>query len=195
MRLYEPFKIKDVNFKSRITYPPMVPFGIQEGEDYALGEEVLTYYKERIHGNLGLLITQCFSVVSQDVGLRGFGLDRPKQREDLGKLINLCHDNDTKIIVQLGYPSKGHHRHEKIDYWTREELKSIEDSFVDCAKVAKDLGADGVELHGANMFFLNLFSSPVSNHRTDEYGGDLDGRLRLAKNIINRIKEFVLNTF
>lgn len=195
MKLYEPFQIKNVKFKSRITLPPMVPFGIQEGEDYALGEEVLAYYKERIHGKLGLLITQCFSVVSQDVGLRGFGLDKPRQREDLGKLIKLCHENDTKIIVQLGYPSKGHHRHEKIDHWTQEELKSIEDSFVRCAKAAKDLGADGVELHGANMFFLNLFSSPISNTRTDEYGRDLEGRLHLAKNIIRRIKEFADDNF
>lgn len=106
MKLYEPVKIKNVNFKSRITFPPMVPFGIKEGEDYALGEEVLTYYEERIHGNLGLLVTQCFSVVSQDVGLRAFGLDKPRQREDLGKLIELCHKNDTKIIVQLAYTKK-----------------------------------------------------------------------------------------
>jgi 2,4-dienoyl-CoA reductase-like NADH-dependent reductase (Old Yellow Enzyme family) len=195
MKLYEPFKIKNVNFKSRITCPPMVPFGIQEGEDYSLGEEVLAYYKERIHGKLGLLITQCCSVVSQDVGLRGFGIDKPKQREDLKKLIDISHANDTRIIVQLGYPSKGYHRHEKIEHWSKSELKEIESSFIECAKAVKELGADGVEIHGANMFFLNLFSSPISNKRTDEYGGDLKGRLHLAQNIINGIKEFADENF
>lgn len=190
MKLYEPLTIKNVTLQSRITMAPMVPYGIEEGEDYSLGEEVLDYYRQRIHGRLGLVVSQCFSVVEQDVGLRSFGLSKPKQKEDLKKLIDLCHKNGTKVLIQLGYPSKGHHRHDTIEHWTVEELKGIEDAFVDCAKTVKSLGGDGVELHGANMFFLNLFSSPISNHRTDAYGGDLKGRLHLAERIIHEIQKF-----
>lgn len=195
MKIYEPYKIKDVMFQSRIVLPPMVPFGIQEGQDDSLGKEIIEYYRRRVKGKLGLVITNAFSVVQRDEGLRAFGLEKPKQRESLKELIDLCHANGTRIFVQLAYPSKGHHRHEKIDHWTKEELKEIEDRFVSCARIVKDLGADGVELHGANMFFLNLFSSPISNNRTDEFGGDLNGRLRLAGNIIRRIQQFADEKF
>lgn len=189
-KLYEPYEIKSIQFKNRITMAPMVPFGVPGGEENSLGEDVLDYYRERIKGDLGLVVTHCFSVLEQDVGLRAFGLNNEKQKADLKKLVDMCHGNGTKIIVQIGYPSKGHHRHEKINSWTAEQLHHIEDLFVESARAVKEQGADGIELHGANMFFLNLFSSPISNTRTDEYGGNLEGRLHLAGNIIRRIKEF-----
>lgn len=195
MLLAEPYQIKNVKFQSRITVAPMCPFGVKAGEDDSLGEEILEYYKKRIQGNLGLLITQCFTVISRDVGLRSFGLTKPKQLEDLRTLVKIAHDNGTKIMVQIAYPSGGHHRHDTIDFWRHDELKEIEDMFVQCAYNAKQAGCDGVELHGANMFFLNLFSSPITNHRIDEYGGDVYGRLHLASNIINRIKEFADDDF
>ena len=195
MKIYEPYTIKGVTFKNRIVLPPMNPFGIQEGEDASLGDDIIAYYERRIKGNLGLLITNAFAVTRKGNILRPLCMTSPKQQESLKKLIDLCHAYDTRIFVQIAYPSKGHHRHEKIDHWTREELQEIEDQFVECARIAKDLGADGVEIHGANMFFLNLFSSPISNDRTDEFGGDLEGRLRLAANIIRRIREFADDKF
>ncbi len=190
MKILEPIKIKKVTLKSRVVLAPMVPFGIKEGKGYSLGEEVLKYYKDRIHGALGLVITNCISVISEDVGLRNFGIENRYQKEDLKKLINMCHENDTKILIQLGYPSKGHHRHETITQWSISELEEIRDAFVSAAKTAEELGADGVELHGANMFFLNMFSSPITNTRTDIYGGDVKGRLRLAKEILTQIRTF-----
>lgn len=195
MKLYEPYKIKGVTLQSRIAMAPMCPFGVAAGEDESLGEEILDYYRRRIQGKLGLLITQCFSVVSKDVGLRSFGLSEPKQKEDLAKLAAIAHENGTKIIVQLGYPSGGHHRHDTIDFWREDELAQIEALFVERARTVKEAGCDGVELHGANMFFLNLFSSPITNHRIDEFGGDVEGRLHLAGNIIRRIREFADENF
>lgn len=195
MKILEPIKIKEVTLKSRVVLAPMVPFGIKEGKGYSLGKEVLNYYKDRIHGELGLVITNCISVVSEDVGLRNFGIENRYQKEDLKKLINLCHENDTKILIQLGYPSKGHHRHETITQWSIPELTKIKDTFVAAAKTAKELGADGVELHGANMFFLNMFSSPITNTRTDQYGGAVKGRLRLAKEILAEIQTFADEKF
>lgn len=195
MKILEPIKLKEVPLKSRVVLAPMVPFGIKEGPEYSLGEEVLEYYRKRIHGDLGLVITNCISVISHDVGLRNFGIGNSSQKADLKKLIDMTHANGTKILVQLGYPSKGHHRHEKITQWTISQLEQIREEFVEAARTAKELGADGVELHGANMFFLNMFSSPITNTRTDRYGGDVKGRLCLAKEILEEIKTFSDDTF
>lgn len=188
MKLYEPVKVKNLTFKSRIVMPPMVPFGVPGGEDTTLGENILAYYAKRIHGPLGLVITHSFSVTAGKAMMGGYGLNKESHTPDLARLAEMCHAGGTKIFAQLGYPSKGHHRHEKIDHWSREELQTIENEFVYSAALAKKAGCDGVEIHGANMFFLNLFSSPITNTRTDEYGGSLPGRLRLASNIIKRIK-------
>lgn len=195
MKLYEPIKIRNVTFPSRIVMAPMCPFGVEAGEDESLGEEILAYYERRLQGKLGLLITQCFNVLSKDVGLRSFGLSKKKQRDDLKRLAEISHERGVKIIAQIAYPSGGHHRHDTIDFWKKEELEEIENLFVEAARVVKEAGCDGVELHGANMFFLNLFSSPITNHRIDEYGGDVKGRLHLAGNIIRRIKEFADENF
>ncbi len=195
MKLLEEVQVKNVSFQNRIAIAPMCPFGIEAGEDESLGEGILEYYKRRLETKPGLLITQAFKVKEDKSVLRGFGITSKRQLEDIRKLADLAHENGVKIITQLAYPSDGHHRHDTIDFWRKDELKEIEDSFVKAAYNAKEAGCDGIELHGANMFFLNLFSSPITNHRIDEFGGDVNGRLHLARNIISRIKEFADENF
>ena len=61
---------------------------------------------------------------------------------------------------------------------THDELDEIRDQFVDCARRGADAGFDLLELHCAHGYLLSGFLSPVTNRRTDEYGGDVEGRLR-----------------
>jgi len=195
MRIYEPFRIKNVEFQNRVAIAPMCPFGVEDGPGESLGEKIIDYYRKRLETKPGLVITQAFKVSNQDSVLRGFGISTKQQLSDLKKLADIAHENGVRIIAQLAYPSNGHHRHDTIDFWRHDELKQIEDDFVQAAYNAKEAGCDGIELHGANLFFLNLFSSPITNHRIDEFGGDVNGRLRLASNIIRRIKEFADDNF
>ena len=73
---------------------------------------------------------------------------------------------------------------------TKEE---IEEKIADMAKLsafAKKCGYDGVEIHGMHWgYLLDQFAMAYTNHRTDEYGGDLEGRLLIHKKIIRAIKE------
>lgn len=66
----------------------------------------------------------------------------------------------------------------------------MRDEFINGARICKDAGLDGIELHGAHSFFLNMMVSPLSNRREDEYGGDINGRLFLLKEIIECIQDF-----
>ncbi len=71
---------------------------------------------------------------------------------------------------------------------TNKEIKKLISKFVKAAERAKNTGADGVELHMAHGYLLQQFLSPVSNNRTDEYGGDFNGRMRFITEIISGIQ-------
>lgn len=68
------------------------------------------------------------------------------------------------------------------------EIKKIIQQFVDGAVRAKKAGADGVELHAAHGYLIQQFLSPYTNHRTDEYGGSLENRMRFLLEILQGIK-------
>jgi 2,4-dienoyl-CoA reductase-like NADH-dependent reductase (Old Yellow Enzyme family) len=67
-------------------------------------------------------------------------------------------------------------------------LKRIRDAFVDSAKRAARLGIDAIELHGAHGYLMHQFLSPISNRRTDEYGGSLENRMRFPLEIYDAVR-------
>lgn len=71
---------------------------------------------------------------------------------------------------------------------TVRQIKKITREFIDGAVRAKKAGADGVELHAAHGYLIQQFLSPYTNVRTDEYGGNLEKRMKFLLDIINGIK-------
>ncbi|EST09683.1 NADH:flavin oxidoreductase/NADH oxidase, N-terminal [Kalmanozyma brasiliensis GHG001] len=71
---------------------------------------------------------------------------------------------------------------------TLDEIKKLEESFVQSARWAFEAGYDYVELHGAHGYLMHSFLSPLTNHRTDDYGGSLENRTRFMLNIARRIR-------
>ena len=69
------------------------------------------------------------------------------------------------------------------------EIKAIEDEFARGAYRCKQAGIDGVQLHCSHGYFLQQFISPYTNRRTDEYGGSVENRTRIVKEIIEKIHE------
>ena len=69
------------------------------------------------------------------------------------------------------------------------EIKELERNFIDAAYRCKTAGVDGVMLHASHGYLLQQFFSPVTNQRTDEYGGSFENRMRFITNIINGIRE------
>ncbi|MEK9284792.1 NADH:flavin oxidoreductase/NADH oxidase [Bradyrhizobium sp. ISRA442] len=67
-------------------------------------------------------------------------------------------------------------------------LKRIREAFVDSAKRADRLGIDAIELHGAHGYLLHQFLSPISNRRTDDYGGSLQNRMRFPLEVFDAVR-------
>jgi 2,4-dienoyl-CoA reductase-like NADH-dependent reductase (Old Yellow Enzyme family) len=70
-------------------------------------------------------------------------------------------------------------------------LKQITDDFVAAAMRAHRLGLDGIELHGAHGYLLHQFLSPLSNQRTDQYGGSLENRIRYPLEVFQAVRAAV----
>jgi NADPH2 dehydrogenase len=67
-------------------------------------------------------------------------------------------------------------------------LKRVRDAFVDTATRAARLGIDALELHGAHGYLMHEFLSPIANHRTDEYGGSLENRMRFPLEVFDAVR-------
>jgi 2,4-dienoyl-CoA reductase-like NADH-dependent reductase (Old Yellow Enzyme family) len=70
-----------------------------------------------------------------------------------------------------------------------DEIQAVVRAFHDAAHRAVDVGYGVVEIHAAHGYLLHQFLSPLSNHRTDEYGGDLEGRSRFLVQVVDAVRE------
>ncbi len=71
---------------------------------------------------------------------------------------------------------------------TLAEIEALKNDYVHAAKRAERLGIDLIELHMAHGYLLHEFMSPISNHRTDHYGGSLENRMRLPLEIVTSVR-------
>ena len=74
---------------------------------------------------------------------------------------------------------------------TKDEIKQYIKDYVQAAKNSIEAGADGVEIHSANGYLLNQFLDPISNHRTDEYGGSIENRARFTLEVVDAVVEAI----
>jgi 2,4-dienoyl-CoA reductase-like NADH-dependent reductase (Old Yellow Enzyme family)/pyruvate/2-oxoglutarate dehydrogenase complex dihydrolipoamide dehydrogenase (E3) component len=77
----------------------------------------------------------------------------------------------------------------------RDDIEEIVAAFASCAEYTREGGFDGIELHVAHGYLLSQFLSPLYNHRDDEYGGTLENRLRLTRDVIGAIRARVGRDF
>jgi 2,4-dienoyl-CoA reductase-like NADH-dependent reductase (Old Yellow Enzyme family) len=73
----------------------------------------------------------------------------------------------------------------------RDGLDKVRDDFVAAAQRAARLGIDGIELHAAHGYLLHQFLSPIANHRSDEYGGSLENRMRFPLEVFDAVRAAV----
>ena len=78
---------------------------------------------------------------------------------------------------------------------TREDIDGVVDGFAHAAEFLERAGFDGIELHGAHGYLLAQFLSAATNHRTDEYGGSLENRLRIIIEVAAAVKKRVGKSF
>ena len=203
-----PIRINNVEFRNHLVFPPLAVWKCEDGE---VTDALVEHYRKITDGgHVGLLITE-FEAVSADGRMADteLAIFRDSDVPGLRRLVDAVHANGTKIIAQLvhgGGKSDASILGEPVPVvsaesdikWespvkelTVQDILRIEDDYLAAAERAKAAGFDGIELHSAHGFLLNQFFSPLSNKRTDEYGGSLEDRIRIHLEIIRKVKHLI----
>ena len=212
-KLLEPLNTKKIKLKNRLIMPPMATS--KSDKDGKLNKDILDYYDEKSKGGYISMIIIEHSFITQkgkaDAGQLSIAEDSVV--EDLEKLSTTIQKNGTKAVMQINHAgsaaSKSVTGYEPVGpsavenprlnimpkELTKEEINVIVKEFRDSAVRTKQAGFDAVEIHSAHGYLLNQFFSPLTNKRTDEYGGDLKARIKIHLEIIKSVRKAVGEDF
>ena len=204
--LLKPLQAGSLALSNRLIMPPMATGKTTDG---LVNQAIIDYYREKSDGGFFSLIIIEHSYVKQE------GKANPGQLSvaddgvinGLKDLASIIHQNGSKTVMQINHagsaatqevtgkisvaPSAVLHPRNSVlpKELTKEEIAAIIQAFQDAARRVKEAGFDGVEIHSAHGYLLNQFFSPLSNKRTDEYGGSVMNRIRIHLEIIKAIQE------
>lgn len=182
------------------------------------GPTILRLYQRWAEGGTGLLITGNVMVDGRAMtGPGGIVLEKDSDLAPFQAWAQTAKKNNTHIWMQINHPGRqvyaamggevlspsevavdlGKHSHlfGKPRAMTHEDIEQLIRRFVDTAIKAEQAGFDGVQIHGAHGYLISQFLSPLTNKRTDEFGGSIENRMRLLILVIKAIRAQVTPSF
>jgi 2,4-dienoyl-CoA reductase-like NADH-dependent reductase (Old Yellow Enzyme family) len=206
--LFEETTINGMTMRNR-----MVRSATWEGmceKDGRSTERLINCYIDLAKGGIGLIITGYAFIRLDGKNNPGqMGIHTDDFADDYKRMTNAVHEAGGKIAVQLVHGG-GQSNEEnagrrpfapsavKVEQFpqmpselSRDEIRKIITAFGEAARRAKSWGFDAVQLHGAHGFLINEFLSPLTNRRTDEYGGSIENRSRFVLEVFRNVRETV----
>jgi len=173
-------------------------------------EKIINWYRDLAQGGVGLIITGYAFVRPEGKQLPGkMGIHTDVFADEYQRLTGSVHDAGGKVALQIVHAggetdSKAAGRQPlapsavKVDQFpempielSKNEISNIVSAFGQGARRAKSWSFDAVQLHGAHGFLINQFLSPLTNQRTDEYGGTLENRCRFMIEVYRDVRQQV----
>ncbi|MBU6347804.1 MAG: NADH:flavin oxidoreductase/NADH oxidase [Actinomycetales bacterium] len=213
--LFDPIEVGNVKVKNRIWVSPMCQYSAVDGE---MQDWHAVHYGALITGGAGLVMVEATGVTPQGrISPACLGIWTDKQAQYLSELPRFAQKFDVKMGIQLAHAGRkagtaapwqgGKPLAEDEGGWesvapsaipfgnyptphemTLAEINQIRHDFVSAAERALFAGFDVIELHVAHGYLLHEFLSPISNQRSDEYGGSFEYRIRLLLEIVREIR-------
>ncbi|MFS0672745.1 NADPH dehydrogenase NamA [Ornithinibacillus sp. 179-J 7C1 HS] len=205
-KLFSPITFKNMTLKNRIVMSPMCMYSCENG-DGKLTPFHRTHYVSRAVGQVGLVMLEATAVEKAGrITAKDLGIWDDEHVASLGDLVKELHHYGSKAGIQLAHagrkaededvnyapsPLRFNEKYQEPSELDISGIKRIIHAFGDAAKRAADAGFDMVEIHAAHGYLINQFLSPLTNKRTDEYGGGKENRFRFLKEIVEIVsKEF-----
>lgn len=194
-KLFEPSKIGPVEIRNRIVMAPIVTH--LANENGAVTPRMIDYYTERARGGVGLIIVESAYVMEEDREMGRIGIENPQLHVGLSELAESIQEQGAKAFLQLNHRGRvlSIKKGKGPDELSLEEIEAIIEAFSTAALRAQKAGFDGVEIHGANVYLLTQFLSPLTNHRQDSYGRNLEGWMKFPTEVFLRVREKVGNDY
>lgn len=204
------FCVKNLTLKNRLVLPPMATGKADEAGRTT--EELLAFYEQKARGgHIGLVILEHSYVNPKGRAREGqLSLAKDGDEEELAKLAAVFHRSGCMAAAQINHggsvsvvepvgPSAVKSPRAKNDVipreMSREEIEQLKEDFAAAALRAKKAGFDAVEIHVAHGYLLNQFYSPLTNCRTDVYGGSVENRIRLGCETVAAVRRSVGEDF
>jgi len=210
---FSKFKLRDLELQNRIV---MAPMGQYSAENGIVNDWHFQHYSSRAIGGLGLIITELTAISEMArITLGCAGIHSKEQVVAWKRINDFIHNNtQTKIGIQLGHSGrKGATKKPWEDIFngiswkllsasaipfnensvtpkamTVADMDLITSQFVQATKNANEAGFDLIELQAHHGFLLASFLSPLTNVRTDEFGGSIENRLKFPLSVFNEMR-------
>ncbi len=213
--LLSAYTLRELELQNRVALAPMTR--ARAGESRVPNEIMAQYYTQR--ANAGLLITEATTISQQANGWNESpGIYSDDMVAGWKKVTDSVHEAGGKIFVQLWHCGRASHPafhggqkhvapsaikiegegihtpegklpHEVPRALETDELPGIVDDYRAACQRAKEAGFDGVEIHSANGYLLDTFLQSKTNHRTDDYGGSVENRFRMLREVVTAATE------
>lgn len=212
---FAPLKLREIIIPNRVVLSPMGQYLAQDG---IVNDWHLVHYGARATGGVGLILTEMTAISSQGRITKGCaGLWNDAQTEAWKRIVDFVHKNSSaKIGVQLGHcgrkggmplPWEGWEKPlpdawpllsasaipyatqrpipKEMDEW---DMQMILEQFVEATQKADVAGFDLLELQMHHGFLLASFLSPLTNHRNDAFGGNIENRMRYPLQVFRAMR-------
>lgn len=201
--LFTEHKIKNLTLKNRIVMPPMCMYCASE--DGFVTNWHIIHYATRAIGGAGLIIVEATGVSPEGrLTSNDLGIWNDDQTAGLAQIVKAVHEGGAKIGIQLNHGGrKCEARGVEIEApspipyneggklpreMSRKDIADTVEEFGRAAARAKKAGFDLIQIHAAHGYLINEFLSPLTNHRTDEYGGSHENRVRFLGEVIDSVR-------
>jgi 2,4-dienoyl-CoA reductase-like NADH-dependent reductase (Old Yellow Enzyme family) len=214
-RLFEPITLRGLTVSNRVWVSPMCQYSATDGLP---NDWHLMHLGQFAAGGAGLVCTEVAAVAPEGrISLQDVGIWNDEQVAAWRRITDFLHARGAVAAMQIGHagrkastqrPWEGHNsvppsdggwqsvgpgeqafgRYAAPQRLTEQEVAALPARFAEAAGRALRAGFDTVELHFAHGYLVHQFLSPLSNDRTDGYGGGFDGRSRLALEIADAVR-------
>ncbi|MEO0061271.1 MAG: hypothetical protein RL343_889 [Actinomycetota bacterium] len=216
-KLFEPIKVRDLEIRNRIFIPAMCQYSC-ENQDGVVNEWHLVHLGARATGGAGMIIAEASGVTPEGrISPWCPGIWNFEQVAAWARVNQYIHSQGAKSAIQLAHAgrkgstyrdwsgkgsvpiekggwqtisstSEAFDGYEPPRELTTQEVNELVQDFAAAAKNAVLAGFDAVEVHAAHGYLIHQFLSPITNKRTDEFGGSLENRARLVLEIVKAIR-------
>lgn len=213
--LKKPLQTGSLLLNNRLVMPPMATS--KSESDGKVSQGILDYYADKTKGgHISLVIIEHSFIAREGQASRNqLSVAEDDVIEKLAQLAEVIHRNGSKAAMQINHAGSAAEKdvtgsipvapsalanprkkgNDAPHALTKEEIAGVVEAFGNAAGRVKKAGFDGVEIHSAHGYLLNQFFSPLSNKRTDEYGGDVLNRIRIHLEVIAAVKKAVGKDF